>query len=65
MFEPNEAGREHEAMASSLVIRLLEELEVRGTTAGGLSLILLAILGGARALAALTVLFSTGHGPGL
>ncbi|HXJ34502.1 MAG TPA: hypothetical protein VMS22_10770 [Candidatus Eisenbacteria bacterium] len=44
--------------------RLLEELEVYGTTAIGLGLILLAIPGVPRVLAALTVLFSAGHGTG-
>ena len=48
-----------------LVTRFLEELEVHGTTASELYLILLAIHGVARALAVLTVLFSAGHGPGL
>jgi hypothetical protein len=53
------------ALEPPLVTRLLEELEVHGTTAGELYLILLAIPGVARALAALTVFFSAGHGPGL
>jgi hypothetical protein len=48
----------------SLLTRLLEELEVHGTTVGELYLILLAIHGVARALAALTVPFLAGHGPG-
>jgi hypothetical protein len=48
---------------SSLVTRFLEELEVHRTTATELSLILLAPPAVARALAALTVLFSAGHGP--
>ena len=46
------------------MIRLLEELEVHGTMASELCLILLAIYGVGRALAALTILFSAGHGPG-
>jgi hypothetical protein len=44
-----------------LMTRLLEELEVHGTTVGELYLILLALHGVARTL---TVLFSAGHGPG-
>jgi hypothetical protein len=48
-----------------LVTRLLDELEVHRTTAIELYLILLAIYGVARALAASTVLFSAGHGLGL
>jgi hypothetical protein len=53
------------ALEPPIVTRLLEELEVHGTTASELYLILLAIHGVARALAALTVFFSAGHGPGL
>jgi hypothetical protein len=52
------------ALEPRIMTRLLEELEVHGTTASELYLILLAIHGVARALAALTVFLSSGHGPG-
>jgi hypothetical protein len=50
---------------SSLMTRLLEELEVHGPTARELYLTLLAIHGVAWTLATWTVLFSAGHGLGL
>jgi hypothetical protein len=52
-------------LESPLVTRPLDELEVHWATASELYLILLAIHGVARALVALTVFFSAGHGPGL